>query len=166
MPKLSTHSATRYALYMVRCAALGAAVLATPLLVQADNSRNNPTSDWLPPDLDWSKARAFRVLVEDQQPAAVSITLQREQPYRLIFDNRSLETTHDLTDLDLFHAVVLDHMTISGANVVTPHIHSLRVQPRSKVELFLVPKFAGRFSVGCHIDSHQHANPVSLIVIE
>lgn len=134
-------------------------------VIQADNSRKNPTSDWMPNDLDWDKARAFRILIEEGTPPT-TLTLTIDEPYRLIFDNRSKEQIHEITNLEFFHAVVLERMTISGGNLVTPHIHNLKVQPRSKVELFLSPKIAGRFEIYCSIDSHLHSGPITTVEIK
>lgn len=130
----------------------GGLVSATAL---ATDQRNNPTLDWLPGDIDWDSAPTLRVQMQDYYYEPNEIQLQQDRPYRVILDNVSNISTHDLVELDFFHGVVLQKINVDGVELTTPHIHQIKLRPNSKATLYLVPKVSGNYDVFCSVPGHR-----------
>lgn len=130
----------------------GGLVSATAL---ATDQRNNPSLDWLPGDIDWDNAPMLLVQMHDYYYAPSEIQLQQDQPYRVILDNVSNISTHDLVELDFFHGVVLQKIHVDGIELTTPHIHHIRLRPNTKATLYLVPKVGGNYDVFCSVPGHR-----------
>jgi len=121
----------------------------------ADSQRNNPSMDWLPPRIDWDAATTLEIRLDDYFYRPNQLQMQRDTPYRLVLNNVSNRSTHDLVDLAFFHAVVLEKIHVDGVELTTPHIHQIRLRPNSKATLYLVPKVPGEFEVFCSVPGHR-----------
>ncbi|WP_210394817.1 hypothetical protein [Motiliproteus sediminis] len=133
--------------------------------VLADSSRNNPTMDWLPPAVDWQDAQTLILTLDDYWYQPNDIELTGDQPYRVVLNNVSDVSTHDLVDLAFFHAVVLYKVNVDGIELVTPHIHNISLRPNSKATLYLVPKVAGEYEVFCSVPGHREEGMDGLVTI-
>ncbi len=132
----------------------------------AERGYEDPTLDWLPAELNWDKAQTVMIMLDDNVFNPDDVVLKANQPYKLILDNISNNVTHNLVDIDFFHAVVLKKMVVNGITINTPHIHSVQLRPNSQLSMFVVPVREGEYEVFCSVPGHREDGMEGYITIE
>jgi uncharacterized cupredoxin-like copper-binding protein len=113
-----------------------------------------PHESWLPPGLDWNKAREVAISLEDNRFEPEEATFERGVPYRLVLRNVG-QRHHDLMEPAFYHAVVLGRIDTETGIVHTPHVHSLFVRAGAEIAVYLYPVREGVFGVFCSVPGHR-----------
>lgn len=121
---------------------------------RAEEGRADPDETWMPPDLNWNQARELVVELQDNLFEPPALNFERGVPYRLVLRNVG-HRPHDLVDPDFFHAIVVRRITNEAGSVITPHIHSLYVQPGKETVIYFVAVKEGVSAFFCSIPGHR-----------
>ena len=123
-------------------------------LVLAEGEHEDPTADWMPSDVDFSKAESMVIVFDDYSYEPDEVMLNVDKPYKIVFDNVG-GLPHDFVHAAFFHAVVFQRIVTESGTINTPHVHSLYLRSGEKMILYLVPKKLGAYDVFCSINDHQ-----------
>lgn len=147
---------------------LSVAMLAALCLAAAargEHGRADPDDSWMPPGIDWSKAIEMVVELQDNLFEPTELTFQKGQPYKLVLRNVG-HRPHDIVDETFFHAIVLRRVSTEAGSVITPHVHSLHVQPKRETVVYFVPVKELRSDFFCSLPGHREDGMEGGVVVE
>lgn len=131
----------------------------------AENGHVDPDDTWMPPGVDWTAVTEVVVELQDNMFEPSDLTFLKGKPYKLVLRNVG-NRPHDMVDETFFHNVVLRRVTTEAGSIITPHVHSLYIQPRRETVVYFVPIKELSSVFHCSLPGHREDGMEGAVVVE
>lgn len=104
--------------------------------------------------VDWSKAEARTIVLDEFEFAPSEMTFTKDQPYELTLASEGA-TTHNFVAPGFFDAIAVQGLIFADGEVKMPVLESISLPPGETKTLVFVPLKAGEFPLVCDELLHE-----------
>lgn len=130
-----------------------------------DEAPASPPPSAAAQSIDWSQAETVTVTMVDYAFQPNFLIFKQGRPTRLVIENISANG-HNFISPRFFHTIAVRRIITSRADYENQWVARLPVELGETVEMWFVPRKAGRFPLECTVTGHDYHGMRGEILVE